>query len=149
MSMSLWLPTLLIVMLVCGCTPFYRIEVPEGDKNGPRSDSGECQGLTDFWRANGFDEFPQPFLFGAAPRESSTARATATWVKDYPGSLFPSSGQVWGTELSENGRCVVHIYANRRDAEAADIAENLRRFLVLYHSTANVQIETSHFLDLR
>jgi hypothetical protein len=142
-------PALLMALLFWGCTPFHRIEVPEDGTDGPRTDSGECRGISEFWRANGFKSFREPFVFGSAPHAGSTVRATATWVRDYPGWLFPSSGQVWGTEVSDDDKCVVHIYSNRRDGEAADIAENFRRFVISYHPTATVQIETSHFLDLR
>lgn len=142
--------TLVPALLLCGCTALYRIEVPPSDRPDiPRATFGVCEGLQSFWLANGFQEEFPAFVFGAAQRRDVAQAATRSWVKAYPGWIFPQSGDVSAMEVSEGGKCIVYIYGVSRDREACEAAENLRQLLVLYYPLVDVRVDKTHFLDLR
>lgn len=88
-------------------------------------------------------------MFGSVPKYTAGAVALATWEKWYEGLVFPYSGNVTATEASQGGHCVVYIYPLSRDQEAGEVADNLRRYLLLYYPTAAVKVEKTCFLDFR
>jgi hypothetical protein len=141
---------LALCLATAACSPFYRIPIPESaTADAPRSKDGKCENLAPFWRANGFRQSSKAFSFGSVPRCTAGAVALATWEKWYEGLVFPYSGNVTATEASQGGQCVVYIYPLSRNQEAGEVAENLRRYLSLYHPEAAVKVEKTCFLDLR
>ena len=143
--MSRCIPLLVAIGLFCGCSTIHRTELPSVSADSPQR--GAPLDLSQFWTANGFKRVDHGYggceLFYLAQRRDVEQRTVACWQRWY------YSGGLFGTEVWEGGKYVVYVYSNRREMEAAQVAENLKLFLSAEHPEVKVAGREKWFVDFR